>query len=65
VSKWDRVDLAALGGCCVGEVQARAALGAEGERLGCRGCGAPLVFRRGVWARASAALPACCYAVTR
>lgn len=49
MSKWDRVDVHALGGCCVGEVQQLAALGAEGERLGCRGCGAALEFASGVW----------------
>lgn len=53
MSKWDRVDVRTLGGCCVGEVQQLAALGAEGERLGCPACGAVLLFSGGVWALAA------------
>jgi hypothetical protein len=51
VSKFDRVNVAVLGGCCVGVIQRRGALGAEGDVIACAACGGRAVFRGGVWAR--------------
>lgn len=73
MSKFDRVDLRALGACCVDAVQQRPQLAAEGDVMCCRRCPAVLAVTGGVWSRRagfaalmpSAALPSCCYAVIR
>ncbi len=55
MSKWDRVNIAALGPCCVAAVHGRAELAREGAVIACAGCGLPITCRGGIWTRG----PAC------
>ena len=52
MSKWDRVNVAALGRCCVAAVHALARLPLDGEVIACAVCGRPVVFVAGIWTRA-------------